>query len=197
MFARDDRFLYAVDLGLDAIIAYPLDENGIAGEPHIAMNMDPGDGPRHLIFHPTKDLAFVINELSNSVVSMTVDPVSGTFEKIDKQSTLPEGYTETSYCADIHISDDGKYLYGSNRGHNSIAVFSISESGALILLETESVRGEWPRNFALSPDGKHLLVANQHTNNVTVFSIDPETGLLNYTGNELKVFNPVCLVFMQ
>ncbi|XOV95004.1 MAG: lactonase family protein [Bacteroidota bacterium] len=195
MFAKDDRFLYVVDLGLDAIIAYPLGEEGITGEPHTAMKLDPGDGPRHMIFHPSKDMAFVITELSNSIVSMSVDPEKGIFQKIDKKSTLPEGYSETSYCADIHITSDGKYLYGSNRGHNSIAAFKVSDEGMLTFLETESVQGDWPRNFAISPDEKYLLVANQKSNNVTVFSIDPKTGLLTFTGNQLKAYNPVCVIF--
>ncbi len=195
MFAKDDRFLYVVDLGLDAIIAYPVNDDGMTGDPHTAMKLDPGDGPRHMIFHPNKDQAFVINELSNTIVSMSVDPETGTFRKIDKQSTLPEGFSETSYCADIHMTRDGKYLYGSNRGHNSIALFEVGDDGQMTFVEAEPVRGEWPRNFAISPDEKFLLVANQHTNNITVFARNPETGMLEYTGNQMKVFNPVCVIF--
>jgi 6-phosphogluconolactonase len=124
-----------------------------------------------------------------------VDITTGKFEKIDKQSTLPKDYTEKSYCADIHISSDGKFLYASNRGHNSLAIFSVSEEGNLQLLTTTSVEGDWPRNFTLSPDEKYLLVANQKSDNITVFSRDNETGLISFTENEVKLSKPVCVKF--
>ncbi len=191
---RGDNYLYVVDLGIDQIIAYPI-KDGLLGEPHIAFDLNPGDGPRHLIFHPTKDYAFVINELSNTLVSMKVDHEKGTFEVITRESTLPDDFTEQSQCADIHLSADGKFLYASNRGHDSIAIFSVSEEGALQRIGTESTRGEWPRNFTLSPDGNYLLVANQYTDNIVVFEVDKITGLLSYTGTEVEVFSPVCLKF--
>ncbi len=195
MFSRNDQFLHVVDLGLDKIISYPLNEKGFTGDPFTGMSLDPGDGPRHLIFHPTKDLAFVINELSSTIVSMSVNATEGTFMRIDKKSTIPADFDGENYCADLHLSSDGRFLYGSNRGHNSIAVFEIKEDGQLQFLQTEPTQGEWPRNFAISPDDKFLLVANQNTNNVTVFDRSFQTGLLNYTGNQMKVFSPVCLIF--
>lgn len=194
-FDSNGKIIYAVDLGIDQVLSYAIDNQGNLGEKQTALFLDKGDGPRHLIFHPTKDMAFVINELSNSITSAKVDPDTGIFEKIDKQSTLPKDYTEKSYCADIHISSNGKFIYGSNRGHNSIAVFSVSEEGKLNLIQTESVRGDWPRNFTLSPDGKFLLVANQNSDNIAVFAINQETGLLTYTGKEIKLSKPVCLKF--
>ena len=195
IFGKNDQYLYVVDLGLDKIVAYKVDSSGKPMSSHTAMKLDPGDGPRHLIFHPTLDMAFVINELSSTMVSMSVDHTTGTFKRIDKKSTLPEGFNGTNYCADLHMTANGKFLYGSNRGHNSIVVFEVSETGELSFLEVESTRGSWPRNFSISPDEKHLLVANQKTNNVTVFEIDKESGLLEFTGNEAKVFSPTCLIF--
>ena len=193
-FSKDGNFLYAVDLGIDKILAYPISNNTLERE-HIALQLDPGDGPRHLIFHPTKNRVFIINELYSSVVSADVDPKTGTFKKIDKKSTLPEDFDGFNACADIHLSNDGKFLYASNRGHNSIAVFSVSDNGMMNLLGTESVQGDWPRNFTLSPDNNFLLVANRKTDNITVFKRDANTGLLSFTGHTVDLPQPVCLKF--
>ena len=136
-----------------------------------------------------------MNELSNTVVSAKVDLKTGILEKVDRKSTLPEDFTGENSGADIHISSDGKFLYATNRGHNSIAVFSVADDGMLNLLETTSVHGDWPRNFTLSPDENHILIANQNSNNITVFQRDSATGLLTYTNNEYKLGAPVCLKF--
>ncbi|AOW22045.1 hypothetical protein LPB138_07765 [Urechidicola croceus] len=194
-FSKDNNFLYAVDLGIDEIVLYPIDSQGKLDAKQTALKLDAGDGPRHIIYHPTKDIAFIINELSSSVVSVKINTETGAFEKIDKKSTLPEGFKGKSFCADIHISSDGKFLYASNRGHNTIGIFSVSENGELELIGNESVQGEWPRNFVISPNEKFLLVANKDTNNITVFSIDAETGLLTFTGNEIELSKPICLKF--
>ncbi|MDX1766887.1 MAG: lactonase family protein [Arenibacter troitsensis] len=194
-FSQNGKFLYAVDLGIDQILTYPINSDNKLGKAQVALQLDPGDGPRHLIFHPTENKVFIINELSSTVVSATVDEENGVFTKIDKKSTLPEDYQEPNACADIHISKDGKFLYASNRGHNSIAVYSVSEGGDLELLGIENVQGDWPRNFALSPDGNFLLVANQKSDNIIVFRVDKQTGLLKYTGNQLGLSQPVCLKF--
>lgn len=189
-----DRWVYVVDLGIDQIIAYPA-KSGALGDPHVAFQLEAEDGPRHLIFHPTEPLAFVINELSNAVVSMKVDANNGQFEVIDRVSTLPDNFTGHSQSADIQISPDGKFLYASNRGHESIAIISVSDEGSLERIGTESVRGEWPRNFVITPAGDYLLVANQYTNNIVVFKVDKENGLLSYAGHEVIIDSPVCLKF--
>ena len=194
-FDANGKFVYVADLGIDEIVAYPVAEDGTLGEKQTALAFDKGDGPRHLIFHPTKDMAFIINELSGSIVSASVNHETGMFERIDKQSTLPADYTGKNSCADIHITSNGKFLYGSNRGHNSIAMFSVADDGKLTSLGNQSVEGEWPRNFTLSPDEKFMLVANKDTNDITVFSVDAETGLLTYTGNKATVSKPVNLMF--
>tara|TARA_R110002050_G_scaffold33846_7_gene85807 strand:- start:47919 stop:49067 length:1149 start_codon:yes stop_codon:yes gene_type:complete len=194
-FSKNGKFLYAVDLGIDQVLTYPINSEKKLAKAEVGLQLDPGDGPRHLVFHPTENKVFVINELSSTVVSASVDQETGVFTKIDKKSTLPDDYQEFNACADIHISKDGKFLYASNRGHNSIAVYSVSESGNLKLLTIESVQGDWPRNFTLSPDGRYLLVANQKSNSITVFKVDQKTGLLEFTGNEIAVSQPVCLKF--
>jgi 6-phosphogluconolactonase len=195
LFGTGQKFLYAVDLGMDKVLSYPLTGNGEMGQQQTALALNPGDGPRHLVFHPTKELVFIITELSSTVVSAKVDPQTGIFAKLDQQSTLPTDYTGDNACADIHISANGKFVYASNRGHNSIAVFAVKDDGKLELIGTSVTEGDWPRNFSLSPDGNFLLVANQNSNNITVFKVDPTTGLLTYTGKQIQVPMPVCLAF--
>ncbi len=189
------KFLYSNDLGTDKVYAYPILEDGSIGEEQVAMEADPGDGPRHLVFNPSKKLVFVINELSGSIISAKVDPAAGTFERIDKVSTLPDDFTGNNTCADIHLSNDGKFLYGSNRGHNSIAVFSVSEEGKLKKIQTVPVQGNWPRNFTLTPQGNYLLVANKKSGSIVVFRVDRKTGLITPTGHHVAVASPVCLKF--
>lgn len=196
VFSEDDRFLYVADLGIDEVAMYTVDGKGRLGEKQVALSTDKGDGPRHITFHPTKDYVFIVNELSGSVISAHVDKISGRFHRMDKKSTLPADFKAWNACADIHVSPDGKFLYASNRGHNSLAIFKIMDSGMLEPIGHESVRGETPRNFNISPNGKFVLVGNQNTNNITVFARDAATGLLTNTGNELKLGKPVCIKFM-
>lgn len=195
IFDASGRFLYVTDLGIDKILLYPIDTDGKLQEQQLALGMDSGDGPRLLISHPEKNQVFIINELSSSVVSATVNPETGIFTRIDKQSTLPAGFEGKNACADIRLSNDGRFLYASNRGHNSIAIFSVTEEGKLSLVHNEPVQGDWPRNFTLSPNGKFLLVANRRSNNIVVFDVDTESGLLTYSGNQTPISQPVCLVF--
>ncbi|NKI26426.1 lactonase family protein [Arenibacter sp. 6A1] len=194
-FGADGKYLYAVDLGIDQVLVYPIDAQGKLGASQLALALEKGDGPRHLTFHPTKNLVFIINELSSSVVTAQLNPENGTMVVVDKKSTLPTAYKGKNAPADIHLSSNGKFLYASNRGHNSIAVFSVSEDGSLQLLDNTSVEGDWPRNFVLSPDEKFLLVANQISNNITVFSVDAKSGLLSFTGNQIALSKPVSLNF--
>ncbi len=193
IFSPEGSYLYVVDLGTDQVIGYPTngEQKGVG---FVALQLEPGDGPRHLSFHPNQPFAFVINELAGTVVS-TMFGDDGILTQLDRKSTMPEGYDGHTQSSDIHVSEDGRFLYASNRGHNSLATFSIDKSGKLALVDHTSVEGDWPRNFTLSPDGRFLLVANRRTNNITVFSIDATTGLLKFTGNELAMTEPVCLKF--
>lgn len=193
-FSEDSKFLYAVDLGNDKILSYPI-INGELGDEQVALALDPGDGPRHLIFHPTKSIAFIVNELSSTVVSASVNTQTGEFIRISKLSALPNDFKGESYCADIHISGDGRFLYASNRGHNSLAIFKVSHDGELERIGIESVHGNWPRNFTLSPNEQFVLVANQKSNDITVFNRNVDSGLLKYTGHTLEIDRPVCLKF--
>jgi len=194
-FSNDGKFLFVADLGIDKIVGYPLNEKNQLGEKFTALKMDAGDGPRHFVFHPKNNIVYIVSEFSNTVTVAEINSETGFFTKIDKQSTLPIGFKGDSFGADIHISSDGNYLYASNRGHNSIAVFLVDRNGSIKLIETVGVEGDWPRNFTLSPNEKFLLVANQKSNNITVFERDAKTGLLTFTGVDYKISKPVSLKF--
>ena len=193
-----NRFVLAADLGADRVFVYRLDLNGKSLR-HIEegdAGLHPGAGPRHLAFHPTLPLVFVANELDSTVATLRFDSTRGALSPQGTVSTLPAGWTGTNYPADIHVAASGRTLYVSNRGHNSIAVFSMAEStGALALEQVISTEGDWPRNFSLDPSGRWLLVANQRSDSVVVFGRDPDSGRLTPTRQRLALPSPVCLRF--
>ena len=190
---RRDNTLYAVDLGTDKVMGYKvLSDTTI--DSFVAHQAEPGDGPRHLVFHPSQNFVFVVNELTNTVTSHRVTP-EGTFSLIDRIDMLPEGFSAYSKAADIHLSENGKYLYASNRGHNSIVIYEVSDEGELELVGWQSEGIKTPRNFTLSPEGNHLLVANQDANNIIVFAVEKD-GTLSPTEHQIEVGSPVCLVFV-
>jgi 6-phosphogluconolactonase len=193
-----NRFALAADLGVDRVFVYRLDLDGkslrhIEGGDAV---MRSGAGPRHIAFHPTLPLVFVSNELDSTVATLRFDAERGALSPLDARSTVPAGWTGTNYPADIHIAPSGRTLYVSNRGHNSLAVFSVAEStGALALDQVVSTDGDWPRNFSLDPTGRWLLVANQRSDSVVVFGRDEESGRLTPTGQRIALPSPVCLQF--
>ena len=195
---RSNRFVLAADLGVDRVYVYRLD---IAGKSlrHVEGGdavMRPGAGPRHIAFHPTLPLVFVANELDSTVATLRFDAEHGKLSPLDTHSTLPAGWTGTNYPADIHVASSGRTLYVSNRGHNSIAVFSIADStGALSLDQVISTDGDWPRNFSIDPSGRWLLAANQKSDSVVVFRRDQKSGQLMPTPERLWLPNPVCVRF--
>ena len=197
-----NRFVLAVDLGADRVFVYRLDLGSrslrqVEGGSGDAV-MRPGAGPRHLAFHPTRPLVFVANELDSTVATLRFDGLRGALSPLDTRSTVPAGWTGggTNYPADIHVAASGHTVYVSNRGHNSIAVFSVAEStGALVLDQVISTEGDWPRNFSLDPSGRWLLVANQRSDSVVVFACDPDSGRLTPTGQRIAMPSPVCLRF--
>jgi 6-phosphogluconolactonase len=193
---RTNRFALAADLGADRVFVYRLDLDGKALHHIGAAVMRPGAGPRHLTFHPTLPLVYVANELDSTVATLRFTSGDGRLAPQSAVSTLPPGWTGGSpnYPADIHVAANGRTLYVSNRGHNSIALFSVTAAGALELKETISTEGDWPRNFALTD--RWLLVANQRSNSVVVFGRDPNNGRLTPTRNRLEVPSPVCLRFL-
>lgn len=195
-FYGDGKDVLVADLGTNELWFSKLDSEAnklIPSSPQKIV-MEKGAGPRHTVFHPNKEWLYVVNEL-NATITKVVKKENGVFEKKESISTLPEGYKEDSFCADIHISADGKFVYASNRGHNSIAIFSVDQmTGELTSAGYESTKGDWPRNFSLSPNGDFLLVANQKTNNIVSFKRDSETGLLMFVA-EIEAPTPVCILF--
>jgi len=194
-FSPFDEKVYSADLGTDQLNIYS-NKNGVleTGQQKF-VKLEKGAGPRHFEFSANGEIIYVINELNSTISVLKME--SEVWSVIQNISTLPSDFVGKSYCADIHISDDGKYLYGSNRGHNSIAVFNVNpESSELVFVGTVAVEGDWPRNFTLSPNGKFMLVANQKSGNITIFKIHPKTGMPQFTGKEIKLPAPVCLEFL-
>jgi 6-phosphogluconolactonase len=194
----NNRFAYAADLGLDQVLCYRLQAGKAklspARQPFV--RTPPGAGPRHLTFHPDGKHLYVINELANSVTLFDHDPESGILIERQTISTLPKGFAGKSYCADVKVTPNGRFLYGTNRGHDSIAAYRIGEGGRLTLIGIESSLGKGPQNLAITPDGKLLLCANMPGNNVAVFRIDPETGRLKSAGTPLALPGPSCIRLM-
>lgn len=191
--------LYAVacDLGIDQILIYKLDLEHVRLIPHGITKVAPGAGPRHFSFHPKLPFGYVINELNSTFTAFSYKENSGELTEIQTLSTLPVNYNGKNACADIHISSDGKFLYGSNRGHDSIVVCSIHDSnGHLEVIDFTSTSGKHPRNFALSPDNRFLLAANRDSNNIVTFERNSLTGKLTQTEKQLNVSKPVCIKFM-
>ena len=183
----------SADLGTDELWLYRFNARTGQFDPAEppTVKLPAGAGPRHLAFHPSGRWMYVINELNSTVSQLDRDQPT----VLGSWPTLPEDYRGKNQCADIHISADGRFLYGSNRGHNSIAVFAIdADSGALTPLQHASVAGDWPRNFALSPDGRFILVANQRSNNITTLARHPRRGTLELVGST-PAPTPVCILF--
>ncbi len=188
--------IFVADLGIDQVKVYTIDKATYTLKPYKypEIRMVPGSGPRHLAIHPNGKLLFIANELSSSV-SVVQLMKNGSFRLIETVSALPANLSKSNTCADIHLSPEGKFLYVSNRGMNSIAIFSVLEKESKIKqIGQEDTKGDSPRNFTLSPAGDYLLVANQNTNNIVAFKRNAETGLLSYT-DQINAYKPVCLLF--
>jgi len=187
--------VFSADLGTDQFNIFTLEGNQLVQNGQKFVKMAAGAGPRHFDFYPDGDFIFVISELNSTIT--TLKYVEKNWEIYQTISTLPDDFKGTSYCADIHVSADGKFLYGSNRGHNSIAVFEINSDTKKVKSKGfVAVEGNWPRNFVLSPDGEFMLVANQKSGNITVFKINKVTGLPEFTGNQIQLPAPVCIEFL-
>jgi 6-phosphogluconolactonase len=191
------RYVFAPDLGIDKVMIYRVDLEKGKFVPNGFAAMKAGAGPRHFDFHPSGKFAYVINELNSTLTAFAYDEVNGALTELQTVSTLPPDFSGTSYCADVHVHPSGRFVYGSNRGHDSVVAFAIDQSaGKLELIAHESTRGNWPRNFAINPSGALLLVANQNTDNVVAFHIDQQTGKLTATGQTTEIPSPVCLKFI-
>jgi len=197
--SSDNRFALAADLGLDQLLVYRFDpEHGslAANDPPYA-KLNPGAGPRHFAFHPGGRYLYAINELQSTVTAFAFDPARGALKEMQTVSTLPKDFRGKNTTAEVQVHPSGKFLYGSNRGHDSIAVFAIdSRRGTLTPVEQVSTQGQTPRNFRIDPTGSYLLAANQDSHSVVVFRIDPKSGRLTPTGQRVEIFFPVCVKFL-
>ena len=195
----NNRFIYAPDLGMDKIMIYQLDldsGNLLANKPAF-VQVAPGAGPRHFAFHPDGTRAYVLNEIGNTVTAFNWDPESGSLEEFQTVTTLPADFLETSHTADLHIHPNGRFLYGSNRGHDSIAIFEIDpDTGGLTPRGWASTQGRTPRNIAIDPSGQFMLAENQDSDSIFTFRINDETGMLITTGSVTEVPMPVCIKFL-
>jgi 6-phosphogluconolactonase len=194
----DNKYAFAADLGTDQILCYKLDPATATltpNEPAFA-KAPAGAGPRHLTFHPNGKRVYVINELLNSVTAFDYDRASGKLTEKQTIPTLPTDFKGTSHCADLKITPNGKFLYGTNRGHDSIAAYGIGDDGKLTLVAIEPSLGKGPQNLAITADGSWLLCANMPGNTVAVFRIDPKTGRLTSAGDPIKQTSPSCIMLL-
>jgi 6-phosphogluconolactonase len=194
-----NRYAFAADLGIDKVMVYRLDTASgklIPNDPPWAQ-VKPGAGPRHFDFHPSGKYAYLINELDSTITAFAYDASRGIIREIQTVPTLPADFRGASTCADVHVSPSGKFLYGSNRGHDSIVIFRIDEAtGRLSYVGHELTQGKTPRNFAIDPTGTFLLAANQNSDTIVTFRIDQQTGKLTPTGHVAEAPMPVCLKLM-
>ncbi|NLC67520.1 MAG: lactonase family protein [Clostridiaceae bacterium] len=212
-----EKYLCAVDLGIDRVMVYEPDrEQGrLIHLKELSPGVRPGSGPRHMVYHPGGSYAYVVNELSSDIAVFKYNPAQGDknatqgdrnpgqankvlFEEIRYISTLPAGFKGENYCAAIHVSPDGKFLYASNRGHDSIAILNTGdcpENPGLVSIT--STRGRFPRDFAIDPTGNFLFAANQHSDSIACFKILPGEGMLEFTGQIVNVPAPVCVKFAR
>jgi 6-phosphogluconolactonase len=194
-----NRYAFVPDLGLDKTLIYRFDAESGKLAPNEApwVAVKPGAGPRHLVFHPKGRYAYLINELNSTVTVYGYDRDNGKLDDIQTISTLPDDYRGSSTCADLQVSPSGEFLYGSNRGHDSIVIYKIDRStGRLSCIGHESTRGNTPRNFAIDPAGNFLLAANQDSDTIVTFHIDSKSGELHPTGQVTEVPTPVCVKIM-
>lgn len=195
IFSPDNRFVHVCDLGLDRISHYSVDPATATLTPAGETATTPGAGPRHGTFSPGGNFLYVINELNGTLEVFAASP-SGALTLVQAITTLPPGFTGENICAEIRLSPDGRFVYGSNRGHDSLAVFARdTATGTLTPVEIVPTGGKHPRNFNLSPDGRWLVCANKDSDNVTAFARDPSTGCLTRTTQTLAVPQAVCVLF--
>ena len=189
-----NRFALTADLGLDKVLVYRFDPAKGSLEAAAEAALKPGSGPRHLAFHPDGRRLYVINELSSTLTAFRYEAERGALQDIGTVSTLPEGHSGRNSTAEIVVHPSGKFVYGSNRGHDSIAVFALdAQSGMPRLVEHRPTGGKTPRNFTVDASGRWLLAANQDSDTITLFRIDPSTGRLTREGAPLEAPMPVCI----
>ena len=193
---RANRFAYSCDLGTDKVMVYRFDRRtgALSANAPPSVALKPGAGPRHLAFHPRGRFVYVLNELNSTVTALAHDPARGTLRELQTVSALPGGFAGANTGADIHVTPDGRFLYCSNRGHDSLACFALdARTGKLRPVGHTPTEGKTPRNFVIDPTGRFVLVANQKSDNIVTFRLDSQTGALRPTGQTASVPSPVCL----
>jgi 6-phosphogluconolactonase len=190
--------IYVTDLGLDRIMAYDFDRNTgkLNSDGKDTLSLPVGSGPRHFTFNTDGSKMYVINELGSKMMVLNVDKKEG-LKLIQTLPTFRLGFEGNNYCADIHMGKDGKFLYGSNRGENTIVTFKVEQDGTLTLAGHTSCGGDWPRNFVIDPSGKFLIVGNQKSDKISVFKLDKTTGLPLEPAKQFDVIAPACLKFIN
>ncbi len=199
IFSPDNRFAFVADLGLDRVLVYRVDPAAATLTPHdpAYITTPPGTGPRHTKFSNDGKFFYILNEIDGSISVCAYDAARGIAQPIQHISTLPAGFvvTDPDRAAEIRVHPNGRFIYASNRGHESLAVFAVNADGTLRLVELTPCGGKHPRNFALSPDGRWLVCANQESNNLVSFQVDAATGRLTATGSVVTVPQAVCVLF--
>ena len=189
----DNRFAVVPDLGTDKVYLYALDADAGALSLSQTLDLPPGAGPRHVAFHPSLPRMYVINELDSTMATFAWDE-DDNWTRLSVESTMPRYYVQPAgrpnTCADVHVHPNGKFLYGSNRGHDSIVIYALDDAGLPRLLAYEATRGAWPRAFMIDPRGELLVVGNRHTDSAAIFSIDAESGALTYR-NSVAMSAPI------
>src|SRR5579871_3363508 len=196
----DERFAFVDDLGLDELLVYKFDKAKGSLTPNDPpfVKLDPGAGPRHFALHPSGKFAYVVAEMGSTVNAFAVDLKTGTLHHLQTLSTLPTDFKGENDDAEIHIHRNGKFLYASNRGHDSIAIFATDPAkGTLTKVDNVPTEGKIPRSFEIDPTGKYLFAENQKSDDIVVFRIDEKTGKLTPTGQKLEVGSPVCVKFLR
>lgn len=194
-FTPDEKYVIAIDLGSDKVYTYEVN-NGELKEQNI-LSVRAGSGPRHIVFHPNGNYAYIMTEFSSEVIVLSYDANNGSFVEKQYISTLPNGFEENNQGSAIHISSDGRFVYAGNRGHNSIALFEINQdNGELSFIEHTSTEGNWPRDFALDPSEQFIVASNQESSNIVLFSRDQQSGKLTFIQSDIKVPDPVCVKFL-
>lgn len=191
------RHVLHVDLGLDRIFVWKFDPAAgrLAPNDPPSVSLPPGDGPRHLAFHPDGRWVYSIQEEGSTLVRFDYDPAAGRLTERQTISTLPPGYAGSNFCSGVRVSRDGRFLYAGNRLHDSIGIFAVGAGGELSYVGEEWTRGNYPRSFTFDPSGRFLCVCNQRADHVTVFRVDPDSGALRFTGHYVPVGNPSLVVF--
>jgi 6-phosphogluconolactonase len=194
-----NRFAFACDLGLDKVLIYAFDADKGTLTPHDppSVSIKPGSGPRHMVFRPDGRFAYVVNELSSTITTFAYDAAAGALKEIQTVSTLPDYFDGPNTTAEIAMHPTGKWLYASNRGHNSVVLFRIdSENGTLAYVEEQGTGGKKPRHFGIEPSARHLAIANQDSDTVLAARIDAGNGRLKPSGVFASVAAPTCVIFL-